>query len=628
MKALLAVARREVAEKKFVFAAAAVASGIPFVIPLVRGMSGIGARDVRDAVAVLLSASIAAAFALALGTTTLAADSASGRLGFYLSRPISTASLWAGKLAGALALVLGTAAVVLAPTLIVQRGLVGFRDLAGSTAKGLLLEAAACGLLLLIAHGIGTVTRSRSWLALLDLVFAIAVGAIGWLEARSLAPVWNNPDAFRRRAAAAWAVVLVIALLAAIHRGLSKGRLDPRATHRAFSPALWATLFAFTAIFTAYSQWVLSAPASEVRSLQSASALGPNGWISLTGTARGAWGSFLYDTRTGRSERLHDSWPTVSADGRLAAWISAADDSEEGPAGLKTLRLDSPGSRPSETRVAFPHRPEEFFLSGDGSRVGAIADGILKVFDIASGRCVGAARVAGARGFANGDFVDRDLVRIGRVPDRAQKTLEILEYDISRGTLVQTGTASSIRAWYMASPSHGSWVSCDDSRSRITLQDGRSGAVIATLRDGSPLKWSSVRFLQDGRFILLLGDETGSWAEVFSRSGRFAARIPIGPSGRLRIGGEISAGRIAVAVSLDRPGASHVATLDVLDADKGTREEAAKDLWPIWQGWNRTIPAGSEATKLYLTRDGSLIRLDPESRARRRILGGAEPLTP
>ncbi|HEX2757519.1 MAG TPA: hypothetical protein VHP60_03365, partial [Thermoanaerobaculia bacterium] len=108
MKGTLAVAAREIAERRLLFLGALVVGLLPlgvFLIPVLRG----NPREARSVAVLLVAATITVAFPLVFGATILVGDIAQKRLGFYFSRPLTAASIWAGKLLGALLISIGCA---------------------------------------------------------------------------------------------------------------------------------------------------------------------------------------------------------------------------------------------------------------------------------------------------------------------------------------------------------------------------------------------------------------------------------------------------------------------------------------------------------------------------------------
>ena len=624
MKAILAVARREVIEKRFVFATALAVSALVPLIPIVRGMTGGSAREVREFLAVFAGCAFAAAVAAGLGASVLAGEAPRGHAGFYFSRPLSSVSIWTGKLAASLGLALGAGLLVVAPTLLFGGRLDPLADLAGSTGRGLLLAAASVIVLFLASHAVATMVRSRSLLALADLVLAAVVGFLTWDALRRLSPLWADPNSLTRRAAAAGAVVGGAVLLAAMHRGVERGRTDAVAAHRALSATVWPCLLAAAIALTIYSRWVLAAPVTALDSAESATPFGSEAWVSLDGIARGAQARFLYDTRTGRSRRLFGP-AIVSADGTTAVWGERESRGE--PWVVHTMRLDGSAASARETKLTLKD-PSRMFVSADGSRLGSIEGGLLSVTELASGRSLAAVRIGKRSTFAEGVFTGRDLVRIYARPSDVQDQIEILEVDLSAPALRHTGTAPSPRAWYWSTPAHDRFVDTDRERRVWTLRDGGSGAAIATLRQGEPLASGRPIALADGRWALLLADAHESWIEVFSPAGERLSRIAIGPKGsRLRPGGEVATGKLAVALAVPQGGALGRAeyTLYVADLDRGTAARITAGLRPIIVFRSADVRPGSEATRLYLDDSNNLVRFDPATGDRRVVLAASHP---
>jgi hypothetical protein len=621
MKKLLAVARREVIEKWFVFAAALAVSAIVPLLPVLRGMTGSPARELRGYLVVFAAWSFIAAVAAALGASALAGEIARGHGGFYFSRPLSSASIWGGKLSSSLGIALAAGLIVAAPTLLLDRRLDPLADIAGSARRGLLLAAAAAVLLFLGSHAIATMVRSRSMLALADLILAVAVGFLTWDALRRLYGLWPDPARALWRVGAAGAAVAAAVLVAGMHRGVSRGRTDPRAAHRALSATVWSGLLVAAFGLTMYSRWVLAAPASSLESFESASPLGSDGWVSLEGLARGTRAEFLYDTRTGRSRRIFGP-PAVSGDGSTAAW--AERESARSPWVVRTMRLDRTGAAPTETRLSL-RSPRRIFLSDDGSRIGSIDDGLLSVIELPSGRSLASARVGQASTFAAGVFAAKDLVRVYTGTAADPERIEIFELHVGSRTLEHTGSAASPRAWFLGSPLHDRFVQGEKYPGRWTLRDGRSGEVIATLREGGPLFSAASARMSDGRWVLLLSDETRSWLEVFSPSGERLSRLPIGEKGHLRPGGEVAPGKLALAFYPGRtsPPGDPARKLYVADLERGTVERRADGLRPMWSWQPRAIRPGSEATKIFLDDSKTLVRFDSATGERRIVLGGS-----
>lgn len=627
MKSFVAVARREFAEKRIVLLAAAVLGLAPLaVVPLFAGAAR-HAPNMRASVAVVSTCALAAGLSLALGASVVAAERANRRLGFFLSRPISVASLWWGKLTGALALVVVSAAITASPAFVADRDLSVLRDLAGSTVAALGAALGACLLLLLLGNFVATIVKSRGGFAILDLVLVAAVGLIAWNAGARLYRVSTDPNDFARRVWIGAALMVVIALAAAGHRALARGRTDPVGAHRAQSAAAWSILGAAALSFGVYAGWVLAASPANLAAIESAYPLGSDGAVVLAGIARGARAEFLFDERTEKSIRLRDAWPIISGDGKSAAW--AESEERSGPAIVRTLRLDTPGAEPLTTRISL-RWPRLIFLSDDGALVGAIDGGTLTVAETSSSRSLGSVRIlTDSRSSASAYFAGPGIVRIfrGRTNGSESDAFDILEYDVARHSLTKTGGTEPMRSagvWRNAEGTRFVGVERRGEAARVTLRDTRTGAVLAVLREADVLRPVIPQFAADGRIALVTGDGRMSQLDVFSASGSLDRTVPLGAAGRIFPGGETAAGKLLVSISrtLER-GVPGLVVLGIADLDRGTFERAAEGLRPIGAPWYAARPRpGSEATKLFVDRSGRLVRFDPASGDRRLLLGG------
>ncbi|MEM1181153.1 MAG: hypothetical protein AAGM22_22615 [Acidobacteriota bacterium] len=112
-----AVVWREWVALRYLFVAA-VALGL--MAPLAGLMStplGVDAESARDMTAIASALCLGLGTLGALGYSTVAPDVATGRLGFYLARPISASALWFGKLTARFTAAAAAAGLVLVPSL-------------------------------------------------------------------------------------------------------------------------------------------------------------------------------------------------------------------------------------------------------------------------------------------------------------------------------------------------------------------------------------------------------------------------------------------------------------------------------------------------------------------------------
>jgi hypothetical protein len=613
MKTFVAVARREIAEKKFILWAALATAVMPFVVPVLRGLGGDHARDVRDLTALILGVGLSAAIAAGVGSSIFAGELAGRKMGFYFGRPISTFVLWAGKLAAGLALVAATLLLVLGPTAVLDRDHIVPRDLPFGP------WAVAGGLLgsLLLANFVSTMMRSRSLVAFADLIAALAVGIVVAIIATRLqrwgfiAPRWFE-----------WTAALLVAgaLLWSSYRGLARGRTDIRAVHTHLSTALWTAVSALVVAFALYAAWVLATPPSALVG-ESVTTLGPDGWIFLSGRPRGAHMGILYDTRSSRFERTTSEDVSVSGDGRVAAWVEyeAPQDSWI----LFTRRLDAAEKR-VESRISYSNQPYPLLVSQDGRRVAAVESGLLTVADVATGKTLASVRIGQTAGLRTGWFVTPDRVRVLRQDGAGLISFELDLADRARleshsnPTLAGMVTAISTRSDRI--------VVRDPLRNRVAAYDARTLEEIATLLEGLPPSYVWGRFVDDGSLVLSYRDSDNSWLDIFSPSFTRVRRIRLGDRGGTVLGQQPEKGKLYVSYYGDSgvPSPAGLATLYLADIQTGTLAKVAVGLRPLLGGWfwPRTQVAypGSESSRLFLDEPRGLIRLDPTTGERRQVL--------
>lgn len=629
MKRILAVARRELLERKLIFTAAALSSLIPFLVPIARRLHGATAREARETTALLLAAGFAIVLAAVLGYTVISRDLSERRLGFYFSRPLSNFSIWAGKMGGAFLLAIAAAAVIWLPTLTTSAGQTVLVNLPWWTIWAVLGGAA---FLVLLTHAAGIAIRSRSALLALDaislLLGAAATTAIVWRLLRRTA--WDPI-----RIGAAWlACVVAAGLVAAGIASVARGRTDIRSAHRALSGWLWASIAAAVAGFGGYTAWVLN-PAPTDLSLFSVGPAARGTWISVNGQARGALAGFLFDTSTGaflpagsaRPGWLEWNSPVFSDDGAHAAWFEPT--GYGGPFDLVTVRLDASKREPRRTGFSFPSLPYDLLLSPDGARFVTISHDSLILGDLGSGRTVGAAKLPFGATWMTALFDGPDRLRVFM---RTETSLDLLDYDAKQRTLSRTATISGLHQFVFFLNADGDrFLIRERPGCRLRLFDGHTGALLADLLEESPREpaWKTgldqrslpresswQAFLADGRIVFATADESRGRLRVFGADGTPGRTIDVPEGGQVRLPGEAAPGMLIVAMH-SIPDWERVAIF-VADVNSGKITKAADDLVPV--AW---FTPGSEATRLFVgPHRSSIVRFDVLTGERRVILAG------
>ena len=159
MRGTLAVAAREVSERKLVLFGALLVGVIPLAIPLLPGLCGPQARDVRFVTALFLSLTIFVAFPIVFGATVLVSEITQKRIAFYFSRPLSAASIWAGKMLAVFVISVSGTCIAAIPTILFdgKRAFAAF-DTSGPAAVYFLLSTL---LLIVWTHILSSMVRLR-----------------------------------------------------------------------------------------------------------------------------------------------------------------------------------------------------------------------------------------------------------------------------------------------------------------------------------------------------------------------------------------------------------------------------------------------------------------------------------
>lgn len=618
MKGFLAVARREIVERRLVLAAAAFASLIPLALPLVRGLSGTGALEARSWAALLLCVAFSGGIAIGLGATMLVPAIVSRRIAFDFARPLSAFAIWGGRLAATLMLAVATALIVWIPASLAGARFPGNEFFAGESVARSWPVLALGGLTVLFClfHALALLLRSGSRLLALDAVLGLLTG-FGVTAALGRLPLFLAHESFLR-VVVALATVAAVALLAAGYASAAFGRTDVGAAHRALSLTLWTLVGSAVVGVNVYASWVMAAGPADLEKgfWVSPAAKGPR--VEVSGKARGAEADFLFDTASGRFSRTPIvRWlaPVISLDGKRAAWLHAGD--RGGPFPVWTWRLDDPKASPKRTRLLLNGYPSIMALSADGSRLATVEEGALSIYDLESERNLASLRIpANDRERMQGLFVANGRFRMYRT----QKTgrIDILELEVASRAGRHLGTIEGLEGlrFFAVGPAGDRLVTLEEADRRVRLFDGHGGTLLATLaQEPAESRWPE--FLSDGRIVLTERLSRGPRLRVFRPNGEEEATIALPPGRYTVLGAETAPGQLVVGIGDE---AFHYASW-LADIDGRTIRGVAEDLRPVSSLFD--LPAvGSEATRLFYGPGGALVRFDPLTGQRRVLLGG------
>ena len=653
MRAFAAVFAREVFARRLAFPVALAASFVPIIGSLAYGWSTPDAAEGRVLVGLVAATALSTAFALLLGASVIVSETAEKRISFFFTRPIPATAIWGGKMLAAVFVTLASAAITFTPAWLTgpgwARGFWGYHPGPGET---LLAALALAVLLVLGSHAVVTIGRLRSpWVAL-DLLLAPTLIFLAAIFLRSLLrnAVTSDLDVANpaEGAAISFVAAIFVAFLVASLVQVAEGRTDVSRAHGAFSAVFFGLSGLAIALLGGYVWWCASAKATDLAQVWNGAQTAPSGpWIAAEGPIRG-WrggGFFLFDSAGGRSLRLHGWGVVFSQDGKHAAWgevrfgFFERKDSRSDivVADLATGRRFETGL---ETRAFVA-------LSPSGRRL-AVRDGkTLAAYDVSDARNPRQlAAFVLPDDVRSAAFVDEETIRLfprflNQVnrKDQPSAALEITELSLSSKKFLVTGRFDRETLPWLCLTADGRHVvgtrGVNENGTVLTLHDGRTGALIATLSED--LRNPQALFLTGNR--IAVAGIAGAQAQVRiflegeeGRRATPARTIDLGPARSAVLGGEIAPGRVALALGTlqrdDPSSASHRAwRVSFVDAATGAVFPGPDGLIPADRfGWwsNPLMPpaeAGSPASSLFLDASGRLVRLDPATGAQTVLLG-------
>jgi hypothetical protein len=516
MRDALVIAAREFEEKRFVVYAALAFAVLPFVIgviPMVNGKSPGGTI-------VMLAVVLATGFTIGLGVITGASfigrDLSDGRMSFYFSRPVGSMSIWFGKLAAGIILIVGCFGLIAAPARFFGAAWkdtwsITFNELAASV-----LSIAVA--LFLIAHVIGTFARSRSPLIVADFGAAVVCGISIPLLLRPL--LRGFAVMLVNGLLIALAIALVIAIIGGGAWQLAQGRTDRRRNHRALSQFLWSTMAVALLLGAGFVAWVVSAKPSDLTGTGRVWYVAGSPFLAMSGQARNRGdynASYLIDVIDGSARSIDARNMTVhfTRDGS-SVMVTRVEDSI-----AEVIAYKHGVVRPFETGLAIP-ASFAFFVSDDGNRIATISNESLSVFDVSQKRSLISVRgPSDERGFYRGIFVTPDLLRLYI---QARGGLSIFELDVRARTLKATGSiaATGYVSFALDSTSARMLVHRNDADD-ITVNDARTGAVIKVIASSKNVLLS--RFLRDGRMVIIDGPSSKATLQLLAPDGALLREI-------------------------------------------------------------------------------------------------------
>jgi hypothetical protein len=649
MKALLAIAEREIRDRWLLLAGAVCIGLMPWMLaPLDRSRMSVTAGGILGAMLFGLIVPVLT------GWSVIGRDLSEGRLAFFFTRPTPWWAIWGGKwLAGAL--------VTLSSALVMWLIVVPLDPEASTKMRAWFLEgsvalAGACCLLILAASHVASIAfRSRSLLLVLDIVLLAAAAflfirlATPWI---AFSRIWSGQ--------ANWFIAGCVAFLAAVITlagavQVAVGRIDKRRGHRAMSAALWPSVAVLIAIASVWGHRLNHLRLEDLSRAYDLSASSQGTWFEVFGSAKDGLrhGLILVDSASGRSLSLSilpsPSWAAFSDDGRRAVWIEESKPLMpfSGVARgrswdrLVVARLDGPSPSMSRLSLASPVRfawRNTLALSPDGTRLAVLNGEMLDVFDVASGHNL--VRIPAAEDEWIGPllFASRARLHAYRAPRNSRwlgaRTIELVEIDSDKRLSATTLGRLSLSEGEAITQAYADGRllvrTIHDGFARMPGRPGPSrievrampAARVLTSITISNARLHDALLIDDGRVAILASDDTGTLRlNLHSADGALVWSLPFADgNNRGRIGGLLSAETLTVTIGPATSFARQSTVVVLLSNGVVVRSHAGARIVGD-HGWNKIRALSPLAARVLQAEDGGLVVLDPGGKSIRRLLG-------
>ena len=641
MSKAIAIAQREIQERAMVLVAAAAVAAAPFLALLMPGGTVSSRLEGVKVIGSGIAASFILGLAMLLGASIVGREAREKRLSFYFARPVGGSAVWFGKMTASLFLLASTAVIMFIPPLLITTGEAHRGLWSISTIKFMAITLAIGFSLVPLIHAAATMARSRSLLLAVDFVAAVAFVVLTGTLLMPLIAHYAIQLYFRLLLAVA--IALVLMLLLAGGWQLAEGRTDVRRSHRMLSAFLWSGL-AVVVVVLATALWWITAVGPEDLKERHAVQIANGNAVLVGGLAKHRLdyaAAFLVDTASGRLMRVSPSteWNSaVSTDGRTAAWLQA-----KNADGLdRTLTLGfvrhreqtlmtadlSRDAKAQDTGIEFKYSTVSLALSDDGSLVAIYGKETLSVFDLATRKSVGSARIPGGMWSSRVQFLGRDEVRVYTGTSGDQAHVTAWSYVPARRSLTQLLDYTTAARWFHPSPSPdgkrlfvrinralGSGPGTTMSLATFDLTTGKQMAEVAPGGFGMLLADGSIAALstRGGNAVVTMYDAAGAEVRKMqvapaTTAARFVGMI------------EPSVVALATAPKWDRTGRGW--KLNRVDLSTGAVTPIATDVAPIlkYPFGVDVAPSKPKLQQPMVDANGDLVVVDIATGARRKLL--------
>lgn len=588
------------------------------ILPRLEGLSGTAAAESGTAAALLLGLLTCVVYSFVLGSGAISLDLTGGRLGFDFVRPISGFSIWAGRIGAAVALLTGSALLLLAPAVLsdptnrilperASSWLPALDNPAGAFVVGLF----GCLVLLFLTHAVAVLWAARSAALGLDLAGLLGVGLLlGAAFSRLL----------RNLAMDALGLCLILfvgllftALVGASLAQLLVGRTDLERGHRALSLALWTPLLAGSLALEAASRWVVSPRLRDLAVVDFVSQPRSGTWFGISGDLRGRGrlgGQFLIDSATGRVVPQgvgSSAWtgPTsFSKDGKTAAWLPGSPSERA----IRWVDLSAEKPESKAAPISLDGSARWPALSATGEWLAIQVAGRILVFELRTGRLLESVPLTAGQDDLRMIWTPDDRLRLWTT-DRegvatAPRKISIAETQIPGGALESSGSIELVgRGFNWDVDLDGSVVLVrEEETGRHLLFDGRTGGALGAI--DSPRRSRGV-LLADGTAAVLVYGPGPPSLSTYDRTLGLRRRFDLQGYRAPLIAGQPTSDTILVSGLSERAeNREGGRRLLLLDQSTGTLREVGPSRMPSWG-------ASGSAGRVLQTGPATFARWDP-----------------
>jgi hypothetical protein len=520
MNHTLAVAQKELVEKRFVFAAPAAAALVVLLLPLAPRVPANSWQSIYVVGSAIFAVAFGLGLAAVLGATTIGRELTERRLSFYFAKPLAAPAIWFGKLIAVVLLVVSSFAIAMIPAFFA--GTKAIRAVwAGEGRNFVALVAILATLFFFVAHMLSTIARARTAWAFVDLLLMVVVGWVGWSIVQPLLMHMALEMLILLLQIFAW--LMLIAVVATGVWQLSRGRTDKVQSHRAMSQFLWPCTAGALAVCAAIVWWVVSATPSDLTGIDNLELSPAGNYFVIAGKAvhrRDYVAQFLIDKRNGAYTRLgavvaRDFTPDGSKMFEIRPIIRRS------VRGEVVIRDLVSGGEVSTGLTTTPYASMVF--TNDATRVAYVEHVILSIYDVPTKTSIGTKRLPfespQAMWFATPDILRiyaADVQKSSSEP--VLRTLHMYEYVVSTKTFRETGAYQKTdRNLFFTANQDGTRLFVRRGDGGADVVDAVTGAVLLTV-DGT-----RVASFTDGRLAVL----KGSTVRILTREGAVAKEIAI-----------------------------------------------------------------------------------------------------